>query len=147
MFSDRVSLGFIRHGWVRSKSGIVYDPTRWVFEAADPYIFRGLLKEHPEYDEGGTAARAAFRMPPPAMTGNGEKWDTVYKPNLKPNVLAFLLLLLGDSQGFNQARLYWLAGFSPEELGFACKPLYRYLEQIGKRAAIPIDNWQRVMEE
>lgn len=41
-FADRRALGFTGHGWALDPdSGTVVDPTRWVFEHADPYIFVG----------------------------------------------------------------------------------------------------------
>jgi hypothetical protein len=41
-FADRRAVGFTNHGWVLLEDGeTVVDPTRWVFEARDPYIFIG----------------------------------------------------------------------------------------------------------
>ncbi len=41
-FAGRKRAGFVAHGWVLiPEEGIVVDPTRWVFEAALPYIFIG----------------------------------------------------------------------------------------------------------
>lgn len=45
-FSDRRNLGWTNHGWIVLPGGIVVDPTRWVFENAQPYIFVG------QHDEG-----------------------------------------------------------------------------------------------
>jgi hypothetical protein len=28
-----------RHGWIKLHDGRIYDPTRWVFENVDPYIY------------------------------------------------------------------------------------------------------------
>jgi len=41
------ALGICRHGWVETDEGFIFDPTRWVFEDAEPYIFVG----DPEYDK------------------------------------------------------------------------------------------------
>jgi len=41
-FADRRKLGFTNHGWVILEDGeTVVDPTRWVFEDRQPYIFVG----------------------------------------------------------------------------------------------------------
>lgn len=41
-FSGQEGAGFVQHGWVLLADGYtVVDPTRWVFEAAKPYIFVG----------------------------------------------------------------------------------------------------------
>lgn len=38
---------FARHGWVLAPDGTVIDPTRWVFEDVEPYIFEGHPRSHP----------------------------------------------------------------------------------------------------
>ena len=41
-FADRRQMGFTNHGWVILEDNeTVVDPTRWVFEARQPYIFVG----------------------------------------------------------------------------------------------------------
>lgn len=41
MFYTRSKAGFCRHGWVELEDGCVLDPTRWVFEHVEPYIYVG----------------------------------------------------------------------------------------------------------
>lgn len=31
----------IKHGWIMWEDGLVLDPTRWIFEAVQPYIYIG----------------------------------------------------------------------------------------------------------
>lgn len=38
-FAERRHLGFVQHGWIHVPTGLVIDPTRWVFEARSPYIY------------------------------------------------------------------------------------------------------------
>lgn len=40
-FGKRANLPFVAHGWVLLKDGRVLDPTRWAFEAVEPYLFVG----------------------------------------------------------------------------------------------------------
>jgi hypothetical protein len=40
-FSHKGLAGFIQHGWVLLEDGRILDPTRWVFEDVEPYIFIG----------------------------------------------------------------------------------------------------------
>ena len=40
---------FVIHGWVNLPDGRICDPTRWVFEAVEPYIYIG---KNDHYDEG-----------------------------------------------------------------------------------------------
>ncbi len=37
-FSDRKHMPFISHGWIELSNRDIVDPTRWVFEAKEPYI-------------------------------------------------------------------------------------------------------------
>lgn len=37
-WKDRVNNSIVRHGWILLKDGRILDPTRWSFEAKDPYL-------------------------------------------------------------------------------------------------------------
>lgn len=130
----------IRHGWVELDDGRIWDPTRWVFEAAAPYIFCGEANE--DYDIGGNSLRAQLRGPVPIFdAADGRTW-TLPKA-LLPRIQKHLTPVQ-ENLSFNQ--LIWLANSSPQELGDLAKPLYLWLEDIHKRALIPIDNWNWIME-
>jgi hypothetical protein len=45
-FAERGRLPFIPHGWILLKDGRVLDPTRWVFEDVDPYLYVGEEPDH-----------------------------------------------------------------------------------------------------
>jgi len=45
-FAGRTSTGFVRHGWILLKDGRVLDPTRWVFEDVEPYLYVGEPPDH-----------------------------------------------------------------------------------------------------
>lgn len=55
MFQSRRGLGFCHHGWVLLKDEkTVVDPTRYVFESRQPYIFQGVPEmECPDFEAGG----------------------------------------------------------------------------------------------
>jgi hypothetical protein len=45
-FSEKgLAVGFVPHGWVLMGDGRVLDPTRWVFENVEPYIYVGEVGE------------------------------------------------------------------------------------------------------
>lgn len=44
-FSTRGANGFVGHGWISLPDGRVLDPTRWVFEGREPYLYVGALGE------------------------------------------------------------------------------------------------------
>src|SRR5882672_10621556 len=60
---------FTHHAWIELRGGRIWDPTRWVFEDVEPYIYVGT-NDH--YDFGGNAVNEAFRPPYPA-TGPTER--------------------------------------------------------------------------
>ena len=48
---------FTHHGWISCpRGGVLVDPTRWVFECAQPYIYLGTTAD-PDYDAGGNWLR------------------------------------------------------------------------------------------
>jgi hypothetical protein len=52
-FAERRNTGFTNHGWVlvNEEKQLVVDPTRWVFEARNPYIFIGTPEvECPDFE-------------------------------------------------------------------------------------------------
>ena len=145
-------LNIQRHGWVRTPSGLVVDPTRWVFQNVEPYIFVGELAACKEYDEGGNEVRAMLRSPCPPFDVKPKKgktltfWETKIFPEIEPRLRDRLYGLLGDADGMTNARLIWLANHSPEEIGLdLVKPFYMLLKELGHSTFVPQDNWRRVM--
>jgi hypothetical protein len=64
---------FIRHGWILLPDGRIMDPTRWSFEAKEPYIWIG--ENSGEYDRGGNKllGMIAQRNPWPDFDEDAEK--------------------------------------------------------------------------
>jgi len=64
---------FIRHGWIILPDGRILDPTRWSFEAVEPYIWVG--ENSGEYDRGGNKllGMIAERRPWPDFDEDAEK--------------------------------------------------------------------------
>ena len=145
----------IGHGWVESRMDpevaegcpsdiIIVDPTRWVFEGRDPYIFQTPDFEG-EYDVGGNAFRALTmaNRPVPAFNTKG-------KPARLPEdgIGTVMRQLLDDHVGPDICadQMFYLANLPPRFLGGFEKDIYQWFEDQGRRAFIPIDNWQLVME-
>ncbi len=38
--------GGVLHQWIVQRDGLVVDPTRWVFEGAAPYVYRGKADDY-----------------------------------------------------------------------------------------------------
>lgn len=126
---------FIHHGWIRNKYVIV-DPTRWVFFGNEPFIWFGPL-DSPEYDEGGNLWLKMMERPCPAFDPTEKlieaDWpDPVYD-------------LIGGSVGVTVSQAFWIGNLSLITLGELALPAYQALEQAGLKAAIPLDNWRKVM--
>jgi hypothetical protein len=141
VFAANISIGFARHGWIRTKGGII-DVTRWVFECDEPYVFTTTLDDI-DYDEGGNTLRAALRMPPPAFSKDDKEIRPAGKVTRKEwerlNVLAG-----GDGRLTNR-QLGWVANTPVNELPDA-KYVYGALGKLGLKMFIPYDNWHMVMD-
>lgn len=163
-FGSRRGLPFIAHSWIQSHGlvlpmGEVYhgiladrstfrivhnpiiDPTRFVFDGKDPYIYVG---PNDYYDAGGNAWRHE-NMPtlPP------------FNPDLKlihlslPAVTEWWIAvqLAGQPTGadypygyYNYALIMWLGNLSLTLLGEHAKPIFKAIVDAGQGAAIPLDN-------
>lgn len=129
------------HGWIELPDGIIYDPTRWVFEAVKPYVYVGLNVGQ-WYDMGGNALRERLMdcsQPPPEM---GE-YITI-PPSQQP---LFARYLPGGKSTVTTTfnRLMWLASLPLHRLGQDAKPIYETVIAMGLRALIPLDNREAVL--
>jgi len=135
-------LGFVPHGWIEEEDGVVTDPTRWVFEDAAPYIFRGA-DDDGFYDMGGNRLREA-------MTGEMPDFDPAadYLFLMPEGPLGSTLnLFLSEEQPqLSMTQVHWLAHVSPARYGEQAKLVYEWLQFVGMKAMIPIDNWNFVFE-
>jgi len=128
---------FQRHGWVEKSASVVVDPTRWVFEDVDPYIYVGHPKDL--YDVGGQLLKQAMAIPYPE--------DSMGRTIAVPEEVTFHM------HPFHHVRdtitieqLMWFANLTPVVLGEHAKPIYKWLEETDNAALIPIDFWGMVME-
>jgi hypothetical protein len=140
-FADRAEkLPFIPHGWVDQPFEMVTDPTRWVFEGVEPYIFWG--KRGPEYDPGGNALLAAMMRPCPECDPGRPPVDLVFDDDI---TRVAVLDLLGYPTGITLDHVFWLANLPLGMLGDLAGPVFRAIVQAGHQAAIPIDNRELVL--
>jgi hypothetical protein len=139
-FADRRGLRFTGHGWIVLADGRVLDPTRWVFEAVEPYLYLG--ESGPEYDEGGDKLRRAMTKPPPPWTR-----EVAMPPPLKLTrpAAAHVTRLLGKAAGptLSRDQLFWLANLPFATLEPHAAAIYYAIERIGRGALVPIDNMMR----
>lgn len=140
-FKTRRSLPFIHHGWIVTKDGKIIDPTRWVFEAVKPYIYFG---KNDYYDEGGDKFRKAMERPCPAYNKKSKHLSFFIKDTEASNYVLEILDTTADKVTLDHAA--WLGNLSIITLGKFAKDVYQWLNSIGLKAIVPIDNWNLVME-
>lgn len=150
MFHRASVTGFVQHGWVELPDGSVVDPTRWVFEGAEPYIYNGPA-DH--YDVGGSTFRDQMRAinGPPAYDPLDKQFELQGLPS---DMIRLLRTICQDPRPhalgrniFSKAQMFWLANANPKELGRWCRKFYQLLEQNKMSAFVPQDYWHLVMEE
>lgn len=132
---------FIRHGWIVTPDGKIIDPTRWVFECVEPYIF--VAKEsHPDYDRGGEAFRNFFQsvVPIPVPEFNPESKVIFELEDEEYKLLFSAILGLDDvCDRVCVEQFFWAANRPLGTLKDMAKPLYIWLEEKGYSGFIPID--------
>lgn len=135
------SSGFIQHGWIEMPDGSVVDPTRFVFEDMEPYIFEGTDDEG-FYDRGGNKLRERRMTTPPEFTEDGE----VHTMDFRDDVLTHVEgLLHHPGPWLTSEQALWLANLPVSVLGAYARPIYTELQDAGLGAFIPIDNERMVL--
>jgi len=134
IFGSRALSG---HSWTVLQDGRILDPTRFAFEAAEPYIYLGPSDF---YDEAGMNLRTGLRSSAPQnrLDGNIEVNDR------QTQVLSGFQICCMDNR-VHVEDLHWVATAPVTDLNKA-KPLYEVLEALNFRSLIPIDCWKLVME-
>lgn len=142
MFARNITIGFCQHGWVELADGRIWDPTRWVFECVEPYIYVG---KNDHYDVGGNVARKRFKMPAPAFDAGKKVLDL----DLEDSMLSIVRMMLGDtreSKTFTVEQVAWVSTEDPASFGGGAQLLYEELARLKMDAFVPLDNWRLVME-
>jgi hypothetical protein len=144
----------VHHGWILLKTGVIVDPTRWVFEARAPYVavFRPWQREHldvfasMEYDEGGEVFNDMLRGERPEFSPDAPCVSLVGDEENTATVRAVMGRLLGTlltRDRLSVDELRWLAKTPYSKLGDGASVLYPWLVNAGHRALIPIDYLRR----
>src|ERR1041384_5251924 len=126
-----------RHGWILLPDGRIWDPTRWVFEAAEPYIYVGKADC---YDPGMNFLREAKMHPPPPVARI--RPFTMRLSNDANEHVADLLKVVGWNGELGKEQLFWLANVPLHLLQPHARAIYREILRFGFGAYIPIDNRQ-----
>lgn len=139
LFGNRSGCGFTHHAWILD-GGTVIDPTRWVFEAVEPYVFYGKLCG--DYDFGGNALRKELMGPAPV---NDPVERQFVLDGLPESCLRVVGLLPNVGSSVSISQLFWVANLPLDMLGAGAKPVYLWLKRIGLGGLIPMDNKKHVL--
>lgn len=138
LFADRA---VIQHGWILCADGSIIDPTRWVFEGVEPYIWSGPVG--PEYDRGGNMLRMATEGPAPEFDEDAELVDIGFP--IECAEFVFGELLRQREWEMTDEQMRWLAHRSPESLGEYARPIFEAIVAADGAAYIPLDNKREVL--
>lgn len=137
---------FQRHGWIDLADNVsVCDPTRWVFEAVEPYVYIGPKGK--DYDVGGNQWREAMLREPPsydpaADRANIEVWK--FCPTAHRYVMD---VLLEGAPGITMDMAFWLGALPLQAFKQHAEAVYRAFLDAGQAAMVPIDNMHFVLPE
>lgn len=136
MFSD---YNFPHHGWVHLDDGRIFDPTRWVFENVDPYIYIDFDMIG-EYDFGGNKFRELFDTPKPEYNEKSRQFE------LNDNSNSIFKNLIGcDRNVISIEEIMWIANLSLNVLQSNAKTVFEFISDNGLGAFIPIDNREFIL--
>lgn len=135
-FADRP---FSHHGWIELPDRRIYDPTRYVFENVEPYIWIGSYS--PDYDIAGQKLNAIFSgavCPDPvgepiALTKSQKEILERFIPSI-------------DQRDPDIEQIRWLAHLHTDALGDQAKEVYRILDELDLLVLVPLDNRRYVLE-
>lgn len=135
----------IQHGWIECPDGQICDPTRWVFEGADPYVFRGL-DEDGYYDIGGNKFRGEKYKPTKksirrtiSMAKTSSSASKAIRPP-KDKKLSEWVLKTMKTRKLTTAHVFHLANLPPDQIAPFTKEVYKWIRSINMGGFIPVDN-------
>ena len=137
--------GLVRHGWIELPDKRIVDPTRYVFESVEPYIYVG---ENDYYDAGGNVFRKENMRPVPQFS-ESEKQVILASEDLAEQFIFESLGRVAEngSVPVTIKQAFWLANLPLDILGVAARQIYQALILAEQGALIPFDNQQLVFEE
>lgn len=145
-----------RHGWIECPNGLIYDPTRWVFEAVEPYIFFRRPDDGNEYDTGMIRMKAAMRasQTPPEYSPDEKQVQLVGVWDCQQNTAEIIthvleekpMIIMDREWTITMDQAFWLSGLPPNVFPIEnMKELYLIMEKSKLKMLISVDYWAMVM--
>jgi len=127
----------VRHGWIETDDGGIIDPTRWVFEAASPYIYY-TPQGNPDYDEGGQQFQLSMMRPRPDYDPRSPQYSVPEK--YWPVFSDFLGIDKPRDHQISREELFWVANLPVVLMWERGAFLLEALEAMNLQVIMPIDN-------
>lgn len=123
---------FSHHAWIELGDGFtIWDPTRWVFENVEPYIF--IDDDYSEYDLAGlktvTVAPVCPRFKGPSILTLDEHQKYVFSKFVPK----------ADKKGVDMAQAHWLVRHYPDWFQGEVATIFQTIIDHGYSAIIPLD--------
>lgn len=143
-YGDCHNDGVSRHGWIELEDGTIVDPTRWVFEHKDPYIYVG---KNDCYEPDPATCYDEYRQheKPPAYK-ESSKNITMSLSDGAREMMHRVLREKREGVSFTPDQLMWCCKANPLEYGVYRGEIYHALKAVGYRPHILEVNWEKVME-
>ena len=161
---------FTHHGWIVLPDKRVMDPTRWVFEATDPYVYVGSEEpvtacricgytdeEHNDFDDYYDGICSEFTAPVWPYDEGGNQIMKKFRPpppGCNPHERKYhgappiaLQLLKTNRKMITMEQMGWIANTPYDVLGSHVGDVYNWIINAGRSALIPIDNRRRAERE
>ena len=136
-YGERSKLNrIIGHAWILLDDERALDPTRWVFEHVDPYIYIGNADD---YDEVGNDFRTLFNRSCPTA----DKGRLVNLKTSASNAALFERLTTTPFDKLTIQQLAWIATTPYDELGSNAVLIYETLVANDLKTLIPICSLQQ----
>lgn len=149
-WSEQADRLWQRHGWVLLPDDRILDPTRWSFEAVEPYLWIG--ENDGNYDEGNDALHTAIfdSRPCPEYDDDGEQYDWQLSTFAAMHLQVLSKGVLRHEDGLFQLcfnQVFWIANIPYGMLGPFAQEIYQKIIDMGRPALIPMDNRSRAFRD
>jgi hypothetical protein len=134
---------FINHGWIETPEGKIIDPTRWVFENKEPYIFE-TDKNNKDYDRGSNFMKSIFNNAIPAFD-ESTKIITIEDESID----LLFSAILGEHKQHKKITVDQAVFIGSQSLDFYgenAKTIFTWFKENNLAFFIPIDNYDMIME-
>jgi hypothetical protein len=137
------NLNMARHGWIETPDGKIIDPTRWVFEDVEPYIYETTIND-PDYDKASSKLRKALMQPQPEY--NPDVKQLAIPDGKSGSAIRSVLCIPLNRKTISVDEAFWMANLTLDSLNFQAEHVYNALIEWGFKAFIPADHQVEVFE-